>query len=69
MSIVQLFPEATSSTPDELLKENMGHFQDVMILGYNGDNLCRWSFSKDFTNESLVFLLEALKTRIIIGEA
>lgn len=67
MTVLKFPVTKKGDTVDEMLEGAVGVYQDVILLGYRKDGGGSWEISKDMSNNELVFLLEALKFRIMNG--
>lgn len=67
MNVLQ-FPQIKEvNGVDEMLENAKVVYQDVVLIGYNEDGSGAWQLSKDLTTSERVFLLEALKFRVMEG--
>lgn len=53
---------------DDFLEANKGVFEKCMIIGYDNEECLRACYDGNLTNQEVVFLLECIKTQILLGE-
>lgn len=51
-------------TPNELLKEAIDNYEDIILVGWNGDQF-KISWSENYTPEEVYLQLELAKNRIM----
>ena len=51
-------------TADDLLKQGLGNFDNLILVGWHGDSF-KISWSEDFTPEEVYVLLEVAKDRLM----
>ncbi|MGC4008863.1 MAG: hypothetical protein QM805_07730 [Pseudomonas sp.] len=61
-------PQDLANNPDVVLNSAMGHFERVLVLGYNKKGEIDAFGSLNFPNEMLVFAMERLKHKIMAGD-
>jgi hypothetical protein len=57
-------PEDPGVTPDTLLKEGLGNYDNLIMIGWHQDSF-KISWSEDFSPEEVYVLLELAKDRLM----
>lgn len=58
-------PEETpGANPDDLLKEAIGNYDNLILVGWSGDHF-KVSWTQDFTPDEVYVLLELAKNRLL----
>lgn len=68
LTVQGVSPQAAAHDPDVVIKSAEGHFDRVLVLGYNKQGEIDAFGSLNFPNEMIVFAMERLKYKIMAGE-
>jgi len=67
-NIIKLYPENAAKDPDNVLEQAIGEYNDVLILGFDKDNMmdCRTNLGMEVRD--MLFLIDKFKHKLLAGE-
>lgn len=67
-NVVKFYPKNAAETPDLVLEQAIGQYQDVLIIGWDKDGLLNTRSSLGMTNENVIWLIEKFKLKLLNGD-
>lgn len=57
----------TAQNPDHVLEQAIGHYADVVVIGWSPDGTLDVRSNKGMTGPDVLWLIEAFKAKLVAG--
>lgn len=67
-NVVKFYPKDASKDPNVVLEAAIDAYLDVIIIGWNKENMLEIRATKDLKTSDVLLLLELFKSKLLAGD-
>jgi hypothetical protein len=67
-NVIKFYPKGSAENPDNVLEQAVGVYQDVLVLGWDKDDVMDCRASLGFTHEQVLWIITKFQLKLMNGD-